>query len=216
MFTSVEILDACKLSILAGFIATAPFAIADPTPASGTGNRDSTQPVTTQPVTSTNQPVVDPNSVPTSATNAAGVTNQAASGTATGLGNEYSSDVENSEDDHEISSTAKRSKPNAKEKMIEVDSVQKLRTSGVDPRFQGSLLDSVDSLHDVELAPEKKRTAPLEDPRFKTKHLSLVQEMSDQQKKTAPAARSDASPSPSPSASPTASASSKSSSDRNR
>jgi hypothetical protein len=212
LLTSVEILDACKLSIFVGFIAIAPFAIADPTPASGTGNRDSTQPVT-----STNQPVVDPNSVPTSATNAAGVTNQATSGTATGLGNEYSSDAENSEDDHEISSTAKRSKPNPKEKMIEVDSVQKLRTSGVDGRFQGSLLDSVDPLRDVELAPERKKTAPPEDPRFKTKHLSLVQEMSDQQKKTAPAQpRADASPSPSPSASPTASASSKSSSDRNR
>ena len=208
----MEILDACKLSILAGFIATAPFAIADPTPASGTGTHDNTQPVT-----STNQPVVDPNSVPTSATTVTGITNQAASGTATGLGNEYSSDAESSEDDHEISSTAKRSKPKAKEKIIEVDSVQKLRTSGVDRRFQGSLLDSVDTLHDVELAPETKRSAPPEDPRFKTKHLSLVQEMSDQQKKTAPAQpRTDASASPSPSASPTASASSKSSSDRNR
>ena len=102
-------------------------------------------------------------------------------------------------------------KTRPREKIQEVDSLKKLQSSGSDPKFQGSLLNSdVSSIGKVN---EKAREARNEtddvlqnanesrnetdgvDSRFKTKQLSFAPQKDDEPKKV----QSDSSPSPTPS-----------------
>jgi hypothetical protein len=89
-------------------------------------------------------------------------------------------------------------KSRGKEKVQEVDSLKNLQTTGVDPRFQGSLLhSSVASIADVAEKGAPAQNAPVDvNQRFKQKQLIFTPEKDDQPQK----ARSDSSPSPTPSA----------------
>jgi hypothetical protein len=99
-------------------------------------------------------------------------------------------------------------KTRPKEKIQEVDSLKNLQSSGSDPKFQGSLLNSaVTEIKKVnEKANEARDAADEGDPRFKTKRLTFTPDKTDKPKK----AQSDSSPSPTPS--PTASPTGKNSS----
>ena len=100
-------------------------------------------------------------------------------------------------------------KTRPKEKVQEVDSLKKLPSSGIDPKFQGSLLHS--GLSSIESLGEKANEADAADevdPRFKTKRLTFTPVQSGEPKKAE--ADSTPSPTPSPTASPTAKDSSKS------
>ena len=94
-----------------------------------------------------------------------------------------------------------------REKVVKVESTKQLPTSGTDPKFQGSLLQSsVSSIHEVSakanVDPEMKDEG---DARFKARQLALGQsEDEPAKKKDSSQANADVSPSPSPS--PTASA----------
>ncbi len=122
-----------------------------------------------------------------------------------------------SRDDGEL--TRKIRKP---EKVLNVESTKQLPTSGTDPKFQGSLLQSsVSSIRDVgatthvQLQPKgdgsenENADPPIKDEgeaRFKARRLMLNPSTQDQTKKTESArtkADSSSSPSPSPSASAT-------------
>jgi hypothetical protein len=106
-------------------------------------------------------------------------------------------------------------KPGAEhEKIIQLKDGQKLPTSGVDPKFQGSLLNtSVDSIVSVSPQADKNRGAGNKEPRSKKSDLSVTKESSDSQKKNgSSSARSDENPTPTPSA--TVPAATKTSSDR--
>jgi hypothetical protein len=99
-------------------------------------------------------------------------------------------------------------KTRPKEKIQEVDSLKNLQSSGSDPKFQGSLLNSaVTEIQKVnEKANEARDAADEGDPRFKTTRLTFTPDKTDKPKK----AQSDSSPSPTPS--PTASPTGKNSS----
>jgi len=88
-------------------------------------------------------------------------------------------------------------KTHLKEKVQEVDSLKNLQSSGSDPKFQGSLLNSgVTAIEEVgEKANETRAAAGEGDPRFKTKRLTFTPDKNDEPKK----AQSDSSPSPTPS-----------------
>jgi hypothetical protein len=97
------------------------------------------------------------------------------------------------------------SKQRRKEKMLEVESIKQLPTSGTDPKFQGSLLhSSVTSIDDVGAktqdgeGQEQSGTRPL-------RHKVFITESTDKSKKsetTHVGADSSPSPTPSPSVSP--------------
>ena len=95
-------------------------------------------------------------------------------------------------------------KTHPKEKIQEVESLKNLQSSGSDPKFQGSLVNSaVTEIEEVNEKANAARDATDEgDPRFKTKRLTFTSGKSDDSKK----AESDSTPSPTPSptASPTA------------
>jgi hypothetical protein len=107
-------------------------------------------------------------------------------------------------------------KPRPREKAQEVDS-KNLHTSGVDPKFQGSLLhSSLTSINDVgdkvsERAADKGDQKPAipepRDPRFRTRQLIFTPQGSDESKNKVNKADASADSSPSPSPSPSASAS---------
>ena len=99
-------------------------------------------------------------------------------------------------------------KPRRREKVVKVDSTNKLPTSGTDPKFQGSLLhSSVTSIDDVSQKTKADDKVKDEgDPRFKTRRLVLTPTTDDEGKKNESSgtkADSSPSPSPSPAASPT-------------
>src|SRR5437899_2844402 len=95
-------------------------------------------------------------------------------------------------------------KTRPKEKIQEVDSLKNLQSSGSDPKFQGSLLNSdINAIEKIsEKANETRDAADEGDPRFKTKRLTFTPDKNDESKK----AQSDSSPSatPSPTTSPAA------------
>jgi hypothetical protein len=87
-----------------------------------------------------------------------------------------------------------------KEKIHEVDSLKALPSSGTDPKFQGSLLNSgVLSIESVASRPSGASETKGKAPRYKTKQLSLSK--SDEPTKAEP--NSTPSPTASPTASPT-------------
>lgn len=88
-------------------------------------------------------------------------------------------------------------KTRPKEKIQEVNSLKNLQSSGSDPKFQGSLLNSnVSSIEKVsEKAKETRDLTEEGDPRFRTKRLTFTADNNAEPKK----AQSDSSPSPTPS-----------------
>ena len=94
-----------------------------------------------------------------------------------------------------------------KEKVQEVDSLKKLPSSGLDPKFQGTLLNSdLNAIAKISgKANENREETDQSDPRFKTTRLTFTPAKSDEPK----GAQSDSSPSPTPS--PTVSPAAKSS-----
>jgi hypothetical protein len=103
-------------------------------------------------------------------------------------------------------------KPTRHEKVAEVESTKQLKTSGTDPKFQGSLLhSSVTSIEDLgqkasDAAGDKETEPVLEDEaRFKAKRLVFSQEESNDSKKKKEKSHTKAETSPSPSPSATAS-----------
>jgi len=88
-------------------------------------------------------------------------------------------------------------KTHPKEKVQEVDSLKNLHSSGSDPKFQRSLLNSdVSAIENIsEKANETRDAADAGDPRFKTKRLTFTPDKNNELKK----AQSDSSPSPTPS-----------------
>ena len=88
-------------------------------------------------------------------------------------------------------------KTRPKEKIQEVDSLKNLHSSGSDPKFQGSLLNSdINAIEKIsEKANENREETDQGDPRFKTKRLTFAPDKNDESKK----AQSDSSPSPTPS-----------------
>ena len=167
--------------IFIGCIAPISWASAGPTPASGRTTDDTTEP--------------------------------SASGASSPQSNSSASDGSDGESnnvagfDSDGMPILKRKSGPEREKIIELKDGQKLPTSGVDPKFQGSLLNtSVDSIVGIVPNTNKDRGANNEDLRFKTKDLSLTKESGEPQKKNGPnSANSDADSSPSPTPSPTAS-----------
>ena len=91
-------------------------------------------------------------------------------------------------------------KTRPKEKVQEVDSLKALQSSGSDPKFDGSLLNSgITSIDNVsKKISEDPDGASEGEPRFKTKRLTFTPRENDEPKK----AETDATPSPSPSATP--------------
>lgn len=98
-------------------------------------------------------------------------------------------------------------KPGAQhEKVIELKDGQKLPTSGVDPKFQGSLLNvRIDPINSI-VSEANKDSGSNHDPRFQSRHLRLTKDGADLQKKSqAASVRLNEDPSPSPTPSATAS-----------
>lgn len=105
------------------------------------------------------------------------------------------------------------SKPRRHERVSEVESTKQLRTTGTDPKFQGSLLhSSVTSIEDVgekannQSGNKETEVVPEGDPRFKAKRLVFSQEAANDSTKKKEKSHTQAETSPSPSPSPTASA----------
>jgi hypothetical protein len=99
-------------------------------------------------------------------------------------------------------------KQRRREKVLQVESTDKLPTSGTDPKFQGSLLHSgVTSIQDVgDKANAEAEVLDESDPRFKAKRLVFSPATEDESKtKKKESSRTKADTSPSPSPSPTAS-----------
>lgn len=96
-------------------------------------------------------------------------------------------------------------KTHPKEKVQEVDSLKKLQSSRVDPKFQSNLLFSgASSIEDLGAKANETRDPEDEsDPRFKTKRLVFTADKKEESKQ----AQSNSTPSPTPS--PTASPASK-------
>lgn len=124
-----------------------------------------------------------------------------------------------SRDEGQLTAKARR-----REKILQVESTKQLPTSGTDPRFQGSLLNS--GLPSIQDTDEKANTNPRtnivagadadtgardeSDPRFKAKRLMFTPMTDDQSKKTeSPRTKADSSPSPSPSSTASATPSSR-------
>jgi hypothetical protein len=102
-------------------------------------------------------------------------------------------------------------KTRRRERVSEVESTKQLKTTGVDPKFQGSLLhSSVTSIEDVSQKASAKeadtetRAVAIGDPRFEEKHLVLpheegVQPKNKKEKSHIDAAESSPSPTSTPS-----------------
>jgi hypothetical protein len=99
-------------------------------------------------------------------------------------------------------------KTRSKEKIQNVDSLKNLQSSGSDPKFQGSFINSgVGSVTKVAEKANEGREANQQpedqgDPRFRARHLTFTPEKEDEPKKVQ--ADSSPSPTPSPTTSPTA------------
>ncbi len=100
-------------------------------------------------------------------------------------------------------------KPTRREKVSEVESTKQLKTSGTDPKFQGSLLhSSLTSIDDLgqkaSNGAENGETDAVDggDPRFKAKRLVFTEEAANgsKRKKETSHTKGETSPSPSPSA----------------
>jgi len=188
--------------IFIGCVGLMSYAVAGPSPVSPGGTGSGTEPVTsdagsTQSGSSANQ------------TGTQAAPTNTASSSATNSQN-YSATPSSQDDQSTPLGTdgngfpiLKRKSGAQREKVIELKDGQKLPTSGVDPKFQGSLLNvRIDPINSI-VSEANKDSGSNEDPRFQSKHLSLTKDGTDLQKKSSTASvrlGEDPSPSPTPSA----------------
>jgi hypothetical protein len=179
----------CLFIIFAGSIGLISYAIAGPTPASPGGNFG-TQGAPT-------------NTSPASASGSQSSSNSGSSSS----GDDQSQEVGKDADGFPIL----KAKPGtAPEKIIQLKNGQTLPTSGVDPKFQGSLLNtSVDSIASIAPRKNKDAAAAKVELQLQTANPNIAKDGADPQKKSEPVyTRSREKPSPTPTPSPTAKASS--------
>ena len=201
-------------SIVALAIGIMSYAFAGPAPVSGAPGEVTTQPVISSPTSDHSTSGITP---PGTGAYSSGTGSSSATSAAT----PNESNTDESDDTLYRGKTSETENPmmrdegplhfktRPKEKVQEVDSLKKLPSSGIDPKFQGSLLHS--GLSSIESLGEKANEADAADevdPRFKTKRLTFTPVQSGEPKKAE--ADSTPSPTPSPTASPTAKDSSKS------
>lgn len=185
--------------IFAGSIGLISYAIAGPTPVSPGGIGYNTQPVG-------------------SSAGAPASSNFGTQGASGSQSNSNSGSSSSGDDQsHEVGKDADgfpilKGKPGAeREKIIQLKDGKTLPTSGVDPKFQGSLLNtSVDSI--ASIAPKKNKDAAAAKVELQlqtTNPRTVAKDGADPQKKSEPVyTRSSEKPSPTPTPSPTAKASS--------
>jgi hypothetical protein len=204
----------CLFMIVAGSIGLVSHAIAGPTRVSPGGPGNTTEPV----ISGNGAPASTNFGAQTAPTNSASNSTSNSSSSAGNSGDSGSADENPNVAGYGADGLPiLRAKPGREhEKVIQLKDGQKLPTSGVDPKFQGSLLNtSVDSIVSVSPQADKNRGAGNKEPGSKKSDLSVTKESSDSQKKNgSSSARSDADSSPSPSPSATASPATKTSSDR--
>ena len=176
--------------IFAGSMELISYAIAGPTPVSPGGTGYNTQPVGS------------------SAEASPASTSASQSNSNSSSGDDQSQEVGKDADGFPII----KGKPGAeREKIIQLKDGQKLPTSAVDPKFQGSLLNtSVDSITSIAPRKNKNATAAKVELQLQTTNPKTVaKDGADPQKKSEPVyTRSSEKPSPTPTPSPTAKASS--------
>src|SRR5437667_11415258 len=204
-------------SIVALAIGIMSYAFADPGPVSGAAGGVTTQRVLSRPTSWTSDHSTSGITPPGTGASSSGTGSSSATSAAT----PNESNTDESDDTLYRGKTSETENPmmrdegplhfktRPKEKVQEVDSLKKLPSSGIDPKFQGSLLHS--GLSSIESLGEKANEADAADevdPRFKTTGLTVTPVQSGEPKQGE--ADSTPSPTPSPTASPTAKDSSKS------
>src|SRR5437762_10902009 len=190
-------------------------ACADPGPVSGAPGGVTTQPVISSPTSSTSDHSTSGITPPGTGAYSSGT----GSSSATSADTPNESNTDESDDTLYRGKTGESENPmlrdegplhfktRPKEKVQEVDSLKKLPSSGLDPKFQGTLLNSdLNAIAKISgKANENREETDQSDPRFKTTRLTFTPAKSDEPK----GAQSDSSPSPTPS--PTVSPAAKSS-----
>src|SRR5437016_5529101 len=203
-------------SIVALAIGIMSYAFAGPAPVSGAPGEVTTQPVISSPTSTTSDHSTSGITPPGTGAYSSGTGSSSATSAAT----PNESNTDESDDTLYRGKTSETENPmmrdegplhfktRPKEKIQEVDSLKNLPSSGSDPKFQGSLLNSaVTEIEEVDEKANETRDAEDEgDPRFKTKRLVFTADKNDRSKQ----AQSDSTPSPTPS--PTASPAAKNSS----
>ena len=203
-------------AIIALSIGIISYASAGPAPVSGNTGGFTTEPVVSGATSSTDRSPTSINA-PGTATTGFGTTSATAGGAPTATPGEDNTDE--NDDTLYRGKTGESENPmlrdegplhfktHPKEKVQEVDSLKKLPSSGLDPKFQGTLLNSdLNAIAKISgKANENREETVQSDPRFKTTRLTFTPAKSDEPK----GAQSDSSPSPTPS--PTVSPAAKSS-----
>jgi hypothetical protein len=199
----------CLFMIVAGSIGLVSHAIAGPTRVSPGGPGDTTEPV----ISSPGAPASSNFGAQTAPTNSASNSTSNSSSSAGNSGGSGSADENQNVAGYGADGLPiLRAKPGREhEKVIQLKDGQKLPTSGVDPKFQGSLLNtSVDSI--ASIAPRKNKNAAAAKVELQlqtTNPKTVAKDGADPQKKSEPVyTRSSEKPSPTPTPSPTAKASS--------
>lgn len=208
-------------------------ALAEPLPVSGATGGANTEPIAPNPMSppsasgATSDPYINPSSASTTGSSTHPSTQKPSSsddsdgGDASGSSNDVQDDTLYRMSTKEALAAGVMGrdegqltrKPTRREKVSEVESTKQLKTSGTDPKFQGSLLhSSVTSIEDLgqkasDDAGDKETEPVVEgEARFKAKHLVFSQEESNNSKKKKENSHTKAETSPSPSPSATASA----------
>jgi len=199
----------CLFMIVAGSIGLVSHVIAGPTRVSPGGPGDTTEPV----ISSPGAPANSNFGAQTAPTNNASNSTSNSSSSAGNSGGSGSADENPNVAGYGADGLPiLRAKPGAaREKIIQLKDGQTLPTSGVDPKFQGSLLNkSVDSI--ASIAPRKNKNAAAAKVELQlqtTNPKTVAKDGADPQKKSEPVyTRSSEKPSPTPTPSPTAKASS--------
>ena len=199
--------------MFAGSFGLISYAIAGPTPVSPGGTGNSTEPV----VSSAGNPGGGNFGGQTTPTNTS-------SGSTSTYGSQSNSGSSSSGDESQnIAGTGadglpvlKRKPGDEREKIIEVKDGQRLPTSGVDPKFQGSLLNtSIDSIASLVPRKDKDADATKVELKLQTANPNAAKDGAEPRKKSEPAyARPKANPSPASKPSTAASPAAKTSSER--
>jgi hypothetical protein len=187
----VEGVDFRKFLIFVGCIVASLYATADPIPVDGRGGGYNTEPV----VQSAGSAMDNNPGTAATGTTGAGSTTTSASQTNPGTsGTEHAPSSAGNASSTELHPHGGQ---NVVERASKIESVDKLPSSGTDPRFSGSLLDrSVSSIDNVKAAASEGRAAGNDDPRFRTKSSNPDRE-ADSRKNSGSRASSNASPAPS-------------------
>ena len=199
--------------IFAGSIGLVSYAIAGPGPVSPGGTGNNTQPVISDAGAPTNSNFGAQGApTNTSPASTSGSQNNSNSGSSSS-GDDQSQDLGKDADGFPI---IKRKAGAEHEKIIQLKDGQRLPTSGVDPKFQGSLLNtSVDSIASIAPRKNKDAAAAKVELQLQTTNPNVAKDGADPKKKSEPIhTRSNENPSPTPTPSATASPAAKTSSER--